>query len=1216
MTRTCKVGVHGRNAEHFEEADYQIIREAKIETIKMMTVTHAHVFQRLKAENPNLEIITRLHHSDCNTGGHPTPEKFVADMAPIIGQLQPYCTQFQVLNEPNHCHCYEGWGHTDDHARDFNTWFLDVYTRLKQAHPWASFGFPGLAVPDPLHRDKAWLQICRPAIERADWLGCHCYWQSPPNGGSVMMADHSGLCFKYYHEFFPNKLIHILECGNSNGQGQGFSTDQALYAGEYQQWLTEVFKYPYIASTAFFILSSPDPVWDSFAWRTNGSVKQSIVGGIGNMARPQLVAPQLGQPATNGASAQPAAALQTFAPGDKARALTVMNIRRTPGYSNKDASGSLADVVGATQVSEVLTLLEGPVQADGLDYYRIDRGWVASLAPGGERLLQKVSGVRFRLPFQTPQPRTQGFGERPEFYAQFGLKAHQGIDWGCPVGTPIVAVADGTVAKAENDPAGFGLHVKIDHAFGNTTYAHLCEIRASVGQPVIQGQVIGLSGNTGISSGPHLHFHVRVAPWDDQNGYFGCTDPELYLDSDAVVRADAAPQVAAPQPVAAPQLPSAKVGDIPSVFTYQNLLDAFYNVAGQLGLGNWDVLTKAGLDVAQLAQNRQAVYQGLALAALPNLSPVERAMVAVELVGQMRKAKKTTGTVNSPEGVNLRNGPASDQAILQLLQHQAKLDVMHEEGDWLFVATTEGNAGHVHRNYVARADGAAQPAAAPQPVAQPASVPAPQPTAAGVGQALPGFLAAMPDLLSAPLAGDQIVLGPNAGPGAKLLSHIWNRYGGLLNALAAKLGVDPAVMVAILAVESGGNAFGPDGRTIIRFENHRFYHYWGKQNPDRFAQHFTYNSDRSWEGHTWRADPNQPFQEFHGNQAAEWAVLTFAASLDDTAAKFSISMGLPQIMGSNHQRIGYANVQTMFNAFQADERKHVLGLFDFIKADANMLQAVRNNDYTAFASGYNGPGQAAHYGGLIQKWVQSFGVLRQDPASASFAIGGESTLPDDLDAAISFLPMPIGSALFAQAQPAISTPAPAATVAPATTTAPAATPAVATEAAAVASQPAPVMDERLYNLWLDHIKHGFENNNIMFNRVLRAFMVPYYMTIAMYVIMFAVGIGLFVVAARLSSQQGTQLAGLFFGGLGIASFLGYFMSKPLRSLEENLQFITWLGIVYNSYWTRLLYMQNNTTIQADLKEATAEAVTQIEHILNKNVEVAYKRPDVKEEKQG
>ena len=174
MVRTSKIGVNGRNDSRFEEADFQVIREAKLESIKMMSLTSVEVFQRLKAENPNLEIITRLHHPSFNTGGHPSPEEFVNALAPVIGQLQPYCTQFQIHNEPNHAHRYEGWGNTDDDARSFNTWFMDVYTRLKQIHPWASFGFPGLALPDPLHRDKAWLQICRQAIERADWLGCHC----------------------------------------------------------------------------------------------------------------------------------------------------------------------------------------------------------------------------------------------------------------------------------------------------------------------------------------------------------------------------------------------------------------------------------------------------------------------------------------------------------------------------------------------------------------------------------------------------------------------------------------------------------------------------------------------------------------------------------------------------------------------------------------------------------------------------------------------------------------------------------------------------------------------------------------------------------------------------------------------------------------------------------------------------------------------------------
>jgi hypothetical protein len=543
------------------------------------------------------------------------------------------------------------------------------------------------------------------------------------------------------------------------------------------------------------------------------------------------------------------------------------------------------------------------------------------------------------------------------------------------------------------------------------------------------------------------------------------------------------------------------------------------------------------------------------------------------------------------------------------LQHQTQLDVLHEQGDWLFVATTDGNAGYVHRDYVAMAVVTPQPTAPTPPLVV---------TTAGVApRAQAGFLASMADLLNLPLApSNPITLGGNAGPGARLLASIWNRYGGVLEAVANKLGIDPALTVAILAVESGGNAFGVDGRMIIRFENHLFYQYWGKQHPDQFAQFFTFNQGRSWEGHTWRPNTQQNFQEFHGNQAIEWRVLTFAASLDDTAAKSSISMGLPQIMGFNYQRIGYATVQDMFNAFQADERAHVLGLFDFIKADAAMLQAIRTNNYVSFASGYNGSGQAQYYGGLIDKWVKAFAVLRTAPESASFGLEeAPPTLTADLDAAISFLPLPLPPAIFMSVEP----PTPAAAVAP--------VPAAAIEAAPEALElpvpqpsihqpaPNPLMDERLYTLWLRHVEHGFENNNIMFNRVLKAFMVPYYMTIVMYAIMFAVGIGLFVIAARLSSQPGTQIVGAVFAGLGVASFLGYFLSRPLRSLEENLQFITWLGVVYNTYWTRLLYMQDATTVHADLKDATTDAVQQIEYMLNKNVEISGKRPNVRDDVQ-
>src|SRR5690606_36135503 len=175
---TCRVGVHGRNDTTFTEDDYRVIAESRVEAIKMMSLTQPTVFARNKAINPDIEIITRLY-DDRIHHGHPTPAEFVDKMTPILASLQPYCTKFQIANEPNHVQRYEGWGADDADAADFNRWFLEVYRLLKQACPWASLGFPGLAVPDFAHRDRAWLAICRPAIEPADWLGVPCYWPTP-----------------------------------------------------------------------------------------------------------------------------------------------------------------------------------------------------------------------------------------------------------------------------------------------------------------------------------------------------------------------------------------------------------------------------------------------------------------------------------------------------------------------------------------------------------------------------------------------------------------------------------------------------------------------------------------------------------------------------------------------------------------------------------------------------------------------------------------------------------------------------------------------------------------------------------------------------------------------------------------------------------------------------------------------------------------------------
>ena len=88
---------------------------------------------------------------------------------------------------------------------------------------------------------------------------------------------------------------------------------------------------------------------------------------------------------------------------------------------------------------------------------------------------------------------------------------HAGRDIACPIGTPVYAAASGTVIHINDQAATYGNHIMIAHGDEvYTLYAHCSELLVSVGDTVSQGQLIALSGNTGNSTGPHLHFEVRV----------------------------------------------------------------------------------------------------------------------------------------------------------------------------------------------------------------------------------------------------------------------------------------------------------------------------------------------------------------------------------------------------------------------------------------------------------------------------------------------------------------------------------------------------------------------------------------------------------------------------------------------------------------------------------------------------------------------------------
>mgnify|MGYP001590134530 CR=1 FL=1 len=132
---------------------------------------------------------------------------------------------------------------------------------------------------------------------------------------------------------------------------------------------------------------------------------------------------------------------------------------------------------------------------------------------------------------------SQGFGERPEVYKQFGMKGHNGLDFGIPNGTLILAIGDGKVLACGDQGAkvGYGKYIKIQHAAHQSYYAHLQEFLVKVGDTVSAGQKIAKSDNTGFSTGAHLHLVIKQTDASGNvlnagNGFGGAIDPLPLLE--------------------------------------------------------------------------------------------------------------------------------------------------------------------------------------------------------------------------------------------------------------------------------------------------------------------------------------------------------------------------------------------------------------------------------------------------------------------------------------------------------------------------------------------------------------------------------------------------------------------------------------------------------------------------------------------------------------
>lgn len=139
------------------------------------------------------------------------------------------------------------------------------------------------------------------------------------------------------------------------------------------------------------------------------------------------------------------------------------------------------------------------------------------------------------MPYYGDAPTLQEFGANSDVYARFGFAGHMGLDIGI-VMQPVLAAHNGIVEFAGDGGewplmgAAAGTCILLKGEGFRTGYAHLSRSYMNIGDEVKAGDVIGISGDSGATTGYHLHFELMPMPHDHSNGYAGRVDPAPYME--------------------------------------------------------------------------------------------------------------------------------------------------------------------------------------------------------------------------------------------------------------------------------------------------------------------------------------------------------------------------------------------------------------------------------------------------------------------------------------------------------------------------------------------------------------------------------------------------------------------------------------------------------------------------------------------------------------
>lgn len=262
-------GIHAPNAGFHRMNDFYA---AGFRNYTVLSVNQDLVPQ-IRSKYPDARIVVRMYLQNWYTKN---PAEWAQEISEIANQLHQYNIEVTWANEQN----LDLEGHPQGASpsqqippvslyQDINRWNLEMIRRLRQVIPWAQLHYPAFANGHSDDRNQGGyvgLEICRPSIELADVMDCHCYWNV--NEGPLTLEG--GQRFVYTHYLLPGKEIFISECGN-------FAAHDQRTPEQYITFIHSLYHYDYVEGATFFIWDSDDsPGNQPNIIQTNGALVNAL----------------------------------------------------------------------------------------------------------------------------------------------------------------------------------------------------------------------------------------------------------------------------------------------------------------------------------------------------------------------------------------------------------------------------------------------------------------------------------------------------------------------------------------------------------------------------------------------------------------------------------------------------------------------------------------------------------------------------------------------------------------------------------------------------------------------------------------------------------------------------------------------------------------------------------------------------------------------------